>query len=50
MGSKKSVLDPPILGLMIPKKNTAVYNGNPSFLYGMEGSSWCQWFNDFCPV
>ena len=31
-----------ILGLMIPKKNAAVYNGNPSFLYGMEGSSRCQ--------
>ena len=33
------IMERPILELMSPKKNTAIHNGNPIFLYGMEGSS-----------
>jgi len=39
----------PILGLMIPKKNAAVYNGITIVLYEMEGCNMAPKFKGFLP-
>ena len=44
------IMEMPILGLMIPKKNAAVCNGMTIVLYEMEGATWHQNLRVFCPV
>ena len=41
------IMEMPILGLMIPKKNAAVYNGITIVLYEMEGCNMAPKFKGF---
>jgi hypothetical protein len=43
------IMEMPILGLMIPKKNAAVYNGITIVLYEMEGCNMAPKFKGFLP-
>ena len=43
------IMEMPILGLMIPKKNAAVCNGMTIVLYEMEGATWHQNLRVFLP-